>query len=108
MKQSLSLSLLKNNKSKLVAAKGQIAAKMNDETVILNSNSGVYYGLNSIGETIWNLIQQPKTFAEVRDAMLTKYEVSSEQCQSDLLSLLEQLQSEGLIQIINEANPQIS
>lgn len=101
----MSLSLFKSSESKLVAAKGQIAAKMDGEIVILNSNSGVYYGLNPIGATIWNLIQQPKTFAEVRDAILTKYQVSSEQCQSDLLSLIEQLQSEGLIQIINEANP---
>ncbi|WP_036477737.1 PqqD family peptide modification chaperone [Myxosarcina sp. GI1] len=104
MNQSFFLSSFKNNKLKIIAAKGQIAAEMDGELLILNSNSGIYYGLNPIGQTVWNLIQQPKTFAEVRDAILTKYEVSSERCQSDLLSLLEQLQSKGLILISNEAS----
>lgn len=98
--------MIKNN-TKLVVTKGQISSPIDSETIILNINSGVYYSLNSVGQTIWNLLQQPKTFAEVCDTLLAKYDVEYERCENDLLFLLKKLQSEGLIQISNEEDIQI-
>ena len=83
----------------VVAAKGQSSSELEGETVILNLQSGVYYGLKAVGATIWNFIQEPKTVNEVRDAILAKYEVESEQCESDLLALFQELKSEGLIEV---------
>jgi hypothetical protein len=62
----------------------------------------VYYGLNSVGASIWNLIQEPRTINEVRDAILAQYEVEPEQCDRDIKALLEELEAEGLIEVRNE------
>jgi hypothetical protein len=86
----------------VVAAKEQVSSDLAGEAVILDLKSGVYYGLNSVGASIWNLIQEPKTVNEVRDVLLTKYKVEPEQCDRDLKALLEQLEAEGLIEVHNE------
>ena len=87
----------------VVAIKGQSSSELEGETVILNLQSGVYYGLKTVGAAIWKLIQEPKTIDEVRQAILSKYEVEPEQCDRDLQALLQDLQSERLIEVKHEA-----
>jgi hypothetical protein len=69
------------------------------ETVILNFKSGVYYGLDEIGTFIWNLIQDPKTLQDVRDALLNEYQVEPERCESDLRALIQELAAAALIKL---------
>jgi hypothetical protein len=68
--------------------------------VILNLKNSVYYGVNPVGASIWKLLQQERSVAELRDAVLDEYEVESERCERELLSLLEKMHSEGLIQVV--------
>jgi len=56
-------------------------------------------GFDSVGASVWSLIQQPKTFAEIRDALLGIYEVDSAQLESDLQVLLGELSRAGMIEI---------
>jgi len=86
----------------VVAAKEQVSSDLAGEAVILDLKSGVYYGLNSVGASIGNLIQEPRTINEVRDAILAQYEVEPEQCDRDIKALLEELEAEGLIEVRNE------
>ncbi|MGD1806006.1 PqqD family peptide modification chaperone [Dapis sp. BLCC M126] len=83
----------------VVAAKDNTSEELDKETVVLNLKSGVYYGLNKVGTTIWSHIQEPKAVNEIRDAILTKYKIDSEQCESDILTLLQELETEGLIEV---------
>ncbi|MDJ0795942.1 MAG: PqqD family peptide modification chaperone [Calothrix sp. MO_167.B12] len=88
--------------SRVVVAKEQLSSELNGETIILNLKSGVYFGLNPVGASIWNLIQSPKTVNEIRDAILVKYPVEPEKCESDLLALLQELHTEELIEVRDE------
>ena len=87
----------------VVAAKEQVSSEQGGEAVILNLKSGVYYGLNAVGASIWNRIQEPTTVSEIQSDILTKYSVSPEQCERDLLALLQELEAEGLLEVSNEA-----
>lgn len=89
--------------SSLVAIQEQVSSELSGESVILNLKSGVYYGLNPVGAKIWELIQEPKTVREVRDTILTEYEVEPEQCDRDILTLVQQLAEVGLIEVKDEA-----
>ncbi|MDQ6699260.1 MAG: PqqD family peptide modification chaperone [Acidobacteriota bacterium] len=82
-----------------VAAKQQISCDLSGEAVILNLQSGMYYGLNSVAARVWDLVQQPKTVAQVRDAILAEYDVGEERCERELLAILEEFASRGLIQL---------
>ena len=70
-----------------------------DEVVILGLKDGVYYGLNPVGAFIWGIIQEPKTVAEIKDAVLDEYDVSEEVCKRDLTELLAELSDKGLIEV---------
>jgi hypothetical protein len=86
----------------VVAAKEQVSSDLAGEAVILDFKSGVYYGLNEVGASIWNLIQEPKTVSEIRDAIVAEYEIEPEVCDRDLKVLLQQLEASGLIEVRNE------
>lgn len=84
----------------VVATKDQVSADLSGEAAILNLTSGIYYGLNEVGASIWRLLQEPKTAGEIKDALLSEYDVAEEQCESDLTVLLEELLSRGLIEVM--------
>lgn len=83
----------------VVADPDQVSADLEDEAVVLSLRNGVYYGLNPVGTRIWELLQQPRRVSEIRNVILEEYEVGEEQCESDLLSLLQQLSAEGLVRV---------
>ena len=89
--------------SAVVATSDQVSSDLAGEAVILSLSSGVYYGLNEAGASIWNLIQQPKTIKEIHEALLQYYDVEASQCKQDILTLLTELSEVGLIKVIDEA-----
>ena len=85
--------------STVVAAKDQISADLADEVVMLDLKSGVYYGLDAVGARIWSLIQEPKAVSDIRDTLLKEYEIDPSRCERELLTLLQELATEGLIEV---------
>ena len=87
----------------VIVSSQQISCPLGDEAAILNMKNSVYYGMNPVGATVWNLLKQPKTIAEIRDAIIEEYEVEEKRCEQDLLTLLEEMRSEGLIEVRGES-----
>ena len=85
--------------SVLVASTQQVSSDLAGEAVILQLNSGEYYGLNPVGAFVWSLIQRPRTVAELRDAVCRKYDVAPERCERDLDTLLGELRAADLIEV---------
>src|SRR4051794_8285304 len=77
---------------------GQVYADLAGELAILNSTTGIYYGLDPVGARVWSLILEVKTVDEIQKTLLEEYEVDSKQLQSDLLTLLSDLKAKGLIE----------
>jgi hypothetical protein len=80
------------------ARQRHLVCSLGDEVVILQQDSGVYYGLNAVGADIWNFIQQPRTVSEVVNFVVSGYAVSTERFQQDLLELIQELASAQLIE----------
>jgi len=85
--------------STVAAIKEQVSSEMDGDIIIFNMKNGIYYGLDSVGTKIWNLIQEPKTVREIHDAILNEYDVEPERCMNDLVSLLNRLSEERLIEV---------
>ncbi|MDH3445204.1 MAG: PqqD family peptide modification chaperone [Deltaproteobacteria bacterium] len=85
--------------STVVAAKGRVWCDMAGEAVILNTDSGVYYGLNPVGARVWQLIQEPRTVQDLLRTLLETYDVSADRCELELISLLQELATKDLIVI---------
>ena len=83
-------------------AEEQITGDLSDgEVVILNMKDDVYYGLDQIGGSIWSLIQEPITFGEIVQTLLNEFDVEYQHCFKDVLALLEDMLSKGLIEVKN-------
>jgi hypothetical protein len=85
--------------SVVVAASEQISCPLGEESAILNLKNSVYYGLDTVGAQVWKLLREPKSVGELRDALLDEYDVEAGRCEQDLLELLENMRSEGLIEV---------
>ena len=84
----------------VVASTDQVSGELQEgDLAILNLKDGVYYGLNSVGSRIWSLLQTPKSVAEIRDALLSEYNVEAEVCTRELITLLSNLSSKQLIEV---------
>lgn len=77
----------------------ELAADARGETVILQLQSGTYYQLDGVGARIWALILTPTTVRTVLDTLLAEYDVPAEQCEADLIALLESLVSARLVDV---------
>jgi hypothetical protein len=77
---------------------GQVYAELAGELAILDSKSGVYYGLDPVGARVWSLILAFKSVEEMRDILLEEYEVAASQLEDDLGTLLRDLKEKGLIE----------
>ncbi|MGZ8337108.1 MAG: PqqD family peptide modification chaperone, partial [Allosphingosinicella sp.] len=80
-----------------------IEAEVDGEIVALHVNSGTCYGFNSTATRIWSLVEQPKTIAEIRDALVAEYEVDANTCETQLMDLLSELEGDKLIEISRSA-----
>jgi coenzyme PQQ synthesis protein D (PqqD) len=65
----------------------------------VSCNLAVDYGLNTLAVRIWELIQQPRTVLEIREAILQEFDVDPERWQRDLVVLLSDLAKRRLVEI---------
>jgi hypothetical protein len=80
----------------------QVSSNVSGEVVILNLNSGIYYGIEQTGSVIWDALYEPRTLQYLRDTILRKYGVDVETCHRDVMAFLKNMQSAGLIEIRDE------
>ncbi len=86
-------------RSIVVAAADVVAADLGREKALLSMADGVYYGLNPVGAMIWDLVQEPRSVEELRDAVVARYEVEPARCEKDVLAVLAKLSGWGLVEV---------
>jgi Coenzyme PQQ synthesis protein D (PqqD) len=87
----------------VTVSKDQVSSDLGEgEVAILNLRDGTYYGLDAVGVRIWNLIQEPKTIGEIRNVLVSEYDVEPARCERELLALLQRLADEGLVKVEGE------
>jgi Coenzyme PQQ synthesis protein D (PqqD) len=85
--------------TRIKAIQEQVSSNLGEESIVLNLKFGVYYGLNSVGTRIWDLIQSPKTIAEIQETIVAEYDVEPEQCGNDITEIFKGLKTAGLIEV---------
>jgi Coenzyme PQQ synthesis protein D (PqqD) len=85
--------------SVVVASKDQVSCSLDDEVAIVHVRAGIYYGLDPVGARIWELITTPRSVRAVRDALLAEYQVDTERCEGDLVTLLLTMADAGLVEV---------
>ena len=68
-----------------------------DETVLLDLESGLYFGLDGVGRRIWESIGEGRTLGETADVIVAEYEVEAAQAQADVIDFTRNLVKRGLL-----------
>ena len=79
------------------ASLNHVACDLESDAVLLDFDSGTYFGLNPIANRVWQLAQQPVVVADILATLVGEYEVEADRCERDLLALLDELSTHKLI-----------
>lgn len=85
----------------VVASQKQLSADMQGESVILNIESGIYFGLTEAGTRIWELVQQPISVRAIQETILNEYDVDAGRCAQDIQMLLTKLFDARLLEVLD-------
>jgi hypothetical protein len=69
------------------------------ETVLLNPESGKYYGLNKVGCAFWEKADGKKTVSEIATLLLDEFSVEKEILLKDLEDLIKSLTENKLLSL---------
>ena len=81
----------------------QIACDMGDETVILDLQSGTYYGLDVVAARVWTLIEEPTSLRAIRETIVSEYDVDADTCERDIIAFIERMLAIGLVEVSSGA-----
>ena len=85
----------------IAAAKGIETADLDGEAVLLDINTGLYYGLSSVGARIMAMLTEPTRISSVVEQLQTEYDVEGDRLRSDILQFLGDMEDRKLIQTRN-------
>ena len=71
------------------------------ESVLLNLDSERYYGLNDVGTRMLMLLTSSDSIGAAYNSLLDEYNVEAEVLRGDLISTIEELSKNGLVEIIS-------
>ena len=75
-----------------------ISRMLDGEAVVLDLNSGEYFGLNETGARIWELLEQHDTSA-IAETLAREFTVSPDEARAAVDTLLEQLLAKRLVEV---------
>lgn len=75
------------------------------EAVIIDTEGGKYLNVNRTGTRILDLITEPVRFADLCDALTTRYAIDREACERDVRSFLLDLSGRGIVALDPQIEP---
>lgn len=84
---------------RLVRTREMLSTDLDQETVLMSIDQGVYYGMARTARTIWQRLETPLTFSALVDELVKEYEVTSETCAADLQEFLGAMERGGLLRV---------
>jgi hypothetical protein len=82
---------------KFIQNKAIVQSKIGEEVVMLDMDSGFYFGLNSVASVIWGLLANEIGFESLINQLMTQFDVERSLCETDTKELLSQMLEKNII-----------
>lgn len=86
-----------NLDTRLEASPSVVTREIGGEMVLMDLESGNYFGLNPVGGQVWQALEEGKSITELCDQIEQEFDVPREQLQQDVLALAEELVERKLV-----------
>lgn len=85
-------------------AKNVVSKNVEQDIVVLNLEDGTYFKLNETGAFTWQMLAKGAPIDKVIEEIIKVYKVSHETAENDIVTLINELQKEGLLKVVS--NPE--
>jgi hypothetical protein len=68
-----------------------------EEMVMMSVTAGRYYGLNTVASRVWELLETPKTIAQLCAQICEEFEVDAQTCDAEVLKFVQDLIGNGIV-----------
>tara|TARA_B100000927_G_C16194807_1_gene361024 strand:- start:169 stop:444 length:276 start_codon:yes stop_codon:yes gene_type:complete len=75
-----------------------VVSEINNESVILNLKTGIYFQVNELGSYIFSQLNQYSTFESLNNKINEEFDVAPNKSEKDLLTFIKDLEIKGLLQ----------
>ena len=90
---------------RLRVADNVVCRNLAGESVLLNLDTGTYFGLDAVGTHLWNLVAEHGSTALAIDTLLAEFDVDAPRLRKDVTALIDQLLAKGLLTTDAEQTP---
>lgn len=90
-------------RQRYAARRQNTSCRLGAEAVVLDLTQGKYFGLDDVAARVFELLGQPRTMDELRDAIVAEYDVAADRCEADLNELLRDLIRHQLVEAVGDA-----
>lgn len=73
--------------------------RLENELVLVHLSTNRIYSLNTTGARFWELLEAGRGRSEIKDKLLREFDVTNEQLENEIETLLTALVSEGLVAV---------
>jgi hypothetical protein len=84
----------------VVRVEGVLSSPVDDEVVLLDPHRDSYFGLDAVGRSVWELLEQPHRVDHLCRRLSTQFEATPEQIAADMVPFLEKLTTKGIVTIV--------
>ncbi len=86
----------------VVQTEGIFSSELDGETVLMSLTQAAYFGLDSTGQVIWNMIAKPCRVGDLCDQLAADYNVDRSVLEQEVFEFLSELNEEDLIQVVSQ------
>jgi hypothetical protein len=86
---------------RFIQNKAIVQSKIGAEVVMLDMDSGFYFGLNSVASVIWGMLTNEISFETLVDQLMAQFEVERSLCEADTKELLDEMLEKNIIRRVS-------
>jgi len=90
-----------NLNTKITIPDTLFSQEVDDETIVLDTNTQEYFNFSSFGKVIWDMLLEGSTLQEIFDELNEFLEIDEKKLENDILTFVSSLEERNLIKISN-------
>ncbi len=88
-----------NPSTKISRSESYLDTQLDDESIVMQIESGNIYGMGNTAKTIWDMIVTPALFSGVVEKLMKEYKVDKETCETEASRFFHEMEKSGLVRI---------
>ncbi len=88
-----------NPNTEISRSESYLDTQLDDESIVMQIESGNIYGMGETAKTIWDIIAQPISFSSIVENLMVEYKVGREKCESEASKFFLEMEKFGLVVI---------